>query len=419
MAPRPIKRVCIQWPRFGPYHLARLRAVHAHLAPRGIELIGLETAGSDTTYAWQQEQDEMPFRREQVFPHAAFERLPPAEVHRGVTAALERLQPDALAINSYSLPDARACLAWGRRHQRVTVVMTDSKADDAPRIAWREYLKSLLISQFDAALLAGTPQREYFLDLGFPDSHIFLGYDVVDNAFFQTGADEARAHPGAYRHLPGLGDETPFFLASNRFIPRKNLQRLLHAYATYRSRADHPWRLVLLGDGPERAHLERLLDEQNIEGVTLAGFRQITELPAYYGLASAFVHPALADQWGLVVNEAMAAGLPVLVSESTGCARDLVAIGENGYRFSAEDTKQLADLMMQVSALETDLREMGRRSQEIIADWSPTRFAEALWQAIETGRPRTSRRFDPRVRLFLDLLRRVARSSDSFHTVDA
>ena len=65
--PESIRRLCIQWPRFGPYHLARLRAVHAFLETKGVELIALETAGEDATYAWRVEAAAEPFRREQVF----------------------------------------------------------------------------------------------------------------------------------------------------------------------------------------------------------------------------------------------------------------------------------------------------------------------------------------------------------------
>ncbi|MFQ5568040.1 MAG: glycosyltransferase [Rhodothermales bacterium] len=412
-----MKRVCIQWPRFGPYHMVRLEAAHHYFQQHQTELIGLETASRDATYAWRTEPDRAQFRREQIFPNRSLEQLTPAEIYAGVTTTLDRLAPDAVAINSYSYPDALACLDWCRRHRRVAVVMTDSKEDDAPRIAWRERVKALLISQFDAALLAGTPHRAYFEKLGFPNDAVFLGYDVVDNAFFRERAADAREHPERYRHLPGLASDLPFFLTSSRFVPRKNLDGLLAAYHAYRAGTAHPWRLVILGDGPERARLDALLHTERIENVTLAGFRQLEELPAYYGLAGAFVHPARIDQWGLVVNEAMAAGLPVLVSERAGCAHDLVLEGENGYRFPPENTDRLARLMQQMTSAQTDRAAMGRRSQAIIAGWSPEHFAEKLAQAFQEGRKRAGRPFRPAPRLVLWTLRKTARSVQSFHAI--
>lgn len=414
-----MKRVCIQWPRFGPYHLARLHAAHRLFCEHDVEVIGLETAGHDATYAWRTEEGTSSFRHEKVFPNRTFDELTPLEIHSAVTARLDHLTPDAVAINSYSLPDARACLAWCRRHRRTAVVMCDSKADDAPRVAWRERVKSLIVRQFDAALLAGTPHRAYFEHLGFCAEAIFLGYDVIDNVFFREGAAAARRQPAAVRHLPGLEPATPFILASCRFIPRKNLDGLLHAYRIYRQHEDAPRRLVLLGDGPERPRLEATIRTYRIGGVTLAGFRQIDELPAYYGLASVFVHPPRVEQWGLVVNEAMAAGLPVLVSARAGCADDLVRDGDNGFRFDPEQPEELARLLRRVVATDTDRTAMGRRSQEIIAAWSLERFAEELWRAVQKGRERADRGLKPAARGVLWALRKTARSITSFHTVDA
>src|SRR5690606_25807623 len=99
---------------------------------------------------------------------------------------------DAVAIHSYSFPDARACLYWCRSNRRIAVMMNDSKEDDVPRSRPRERLKSLLVQQYDAALLAGTPHRAYFEKLGVPPEAIFYGYDVVDNDYFARESSRMR-----------------------------------------------------------------------------------------------------------------------------------------------------------------------------------------------------------------------------------
>ena len=411
--------VCVQWPRFGPYHLARLRAAHHLFAEHSVEVVGVETAGNDLTYDWRVERGEEPFRRVQVFPDREFEAIPPAEMHVGVTAALDRLDPDAVAIISYSTPDARAALAWCRRRRRTAVLMAATKADDAPRVAWREHVKRRLVSQFDAALVGGTPQRRYLEALGFSPERIFQPYNVVDNAFFASGAEEARRASERWRSLPGLEANTPFFLASNRFLRPKNLDGLLQAYRRYREAAPRPWRLLLLGDGPERPGLEAIVREYGIEGVVFCGFRQVEELPAYYGLAAAFVHPALKETWGLVVNEAMAAGLPVLVSARAGCARDLVQDGQNGYLLDPRDEAALAGLMTRMASMpEGERAAMGRRSREIVDAWSPACFAKGLWRAVEAGKGAADRPLAPLPGALLWALRRTARTVNAFHTVD-
>jgi 1,2-diacylglycerol 3-alpha-glucosyltransferase len=410
-----VTRLVVQWPRLGPYHLARLRAAHRLLKTRGIEVIALETASNDTVYEWRLESDDEPFQREQVFPGRTFESIMPAEMHREVVRKLDELQPDAVAIHTYSFPDSRACVHWCRTHRRGAIVMTDSKADDAIRSPMREGIKAALLRGYDAALLAGSASRDYLNSLGIPRERIWLGYDVVDNAYFAARAAAAKtADSGQRTALPGLADDAPFFLASNRFIERKNLERLLDAYAAYRERAEDPWRLILLGDGPLRPRLEA----RATSGVVFAGFRQIDEIPAYYGRASAFVHAALVDQWALVINEAMACGLPVIVSTGAGCHGDLIIPGENGFVFDPLDESALTGHLLQMTGT-PDLERMGERSREIISDWSPTRFAESLAAATEAAVLCGDRPYGLVLRGLIAAMRMAGRSTTSFHAIES
>jgi glycosyltransferase involved in cell wall biosynthesis len=119
--------------------------------------------------------------------------------------------------------------------------------------------------------------------------------------------------------------------------------------------------------------------------IHMPGFKQYEDLPPYYGLAGAFVHASTTEQWGLVVNEAMAAGLPVLVSNRCGCAADLVATGRNGYTFDPLGPSELAGLMLHVSSDQCDRRRMAEASRAIIGQWTPQRFASSLCQAVDTA----------------------------------
>ena len=416
-------KLCVQWPRFGPLHLARLRATHAYAQARGGTLVGLETASDDAIYEWKVERGAEPFERVQAFPGRIFNDIRPAAMHARTLAVLDEIDPDAVAIMSYGYPDARAALAWCRRRRRAAILMMATKEDDAERIAWREWVKGHIVRQYDSAIVGGTPQRNYVVKLGLPPEAVFEKYNAVDNAFFERGAAEARAHPERFHDLPGLANLTPFFVASNRFISRKNLDRLLLAYGRYREQAaarGRPvWRLLMLGDGYLRGDLEALVAHEQIEGIEFCGFRQIDELPAYYGLAEAFVHPSLVDQWALAVNEAMAASLPVIVSTGAGCARDLVDEGRNGFRFDPHDVEALATLMTRIAAPETDRDVMGTHSREIVAGWSPERFAESMWRAALAGRARANRHPNLAVQAALVALNRIPRHIRAFHTVEA
>jgi glycosyltransferase involved in cell wall biosynthesis len=284
--------------------------------------------------------------------------------------------------------------------------MSESTQWDEARSPIKEWIKRRIISLFSAALVGGTPHRDYMEELGMPRDRIFLGYDAVDNRFF---SEEARKI-GVRRWEMG-GEKQPCFLASARFIEKKNLFRLLKAYASYRKAVEgrgssveglnsvftssdtsafslqpSVFDLILLGDGAMRSELEKLRSELGLEDcVQMPGFKQYEELPSYYAHAGAFIHASTTEQWGLVVNEAMASGLPVLVSNRCGCARDLVRDGENGWTFDPADEGQLADLMQSIASDEDARERMGARSREIIAEWGPDRFASGVNAAVEAA----------------------------------
>lgn len=410
-------RVVVHWPRFGPLQLNRLRAAHEVLAGAGHEVVGLEVASRDAIYDWREERASTPYERVTLFPGRSYDDLSPRALDRAVRAALDRLSPDVVLIHSYSTPDARAALSWCRRHRRGAICMAESKADDAPRVRWREAVKRALVAQFDAAQASGGPGSRYHAALGIPADRIHIGYSVVDNAFFEAEAARHRADPGAVAHLPGLRDRSPFFFASARFIPRKDLPTLLSAYGLYRQRAAEPWRLVLLGDGELRRQVER--QAARLDGVTLAGWQQIDTLPAYYGLASAFVHTATIDPWGLVVNEAMASGLPVIVSTGAGCAEDLVREGVTGYSFAPGDAPALADRLFQVAHVD-DPAELGTAARRHIGTFPLERFGSSLLACAEVAAT-AGRDHGPHVAgsLVTQALLWTSRSPRSFHSVQS
>jgi glycosyltransferase involved in cell wall biosynthesis len=143
---------------------------------------------------------------------------------------------------------------------------------------------------------------------------------------------------------------------------------------------------VLLGDGPLLPEVNQTIKRLNLSGtVHLHGFKQYSELPSYYGLAGAFVHASTSEQWGLVVNEAMAAGLPVIVSDRCGCAPDLVADGVNGYTFPPHDPDALAERLCLLTTAESTRATMGKASRDRIADWGPEAFAYGLEHAAHSA----------------------------------
>lgn len=420
--------ICIQWPRFGPMHLARIRAAADVFAEEGIRVTALETAAIDHLYKWDQVESVDNFDRIQVFTDQAFEDIQPWIMTQRIIQTLDELQPEAVAINSYGLADARAALYWCRKNRKTAIMMQESKADDAQRNPVREWIKSRIVQLFDSALVGGPPQVRYMQALGIPPDQIHLGYDAVDNDYFQSKADFFRNIPDAIPDLPGLergadDQQHPFFLTSSRFIRRKNLDGLLKAYAGYRTRCQAervtPWDLVMLGDGNLRDELHHLADELGLEGLIWAGFQQIEALPAYYARASAFILPSHVDQWGLVINEAMASGLPVLVSTGCGCHETLVEPGVNGFTFPSTDTEELTRLMFTLAHDDTDLSHMQEASRRIVSEWGPERFGAGLWDAYRSGQRRSDRTPNPLGMFYIMLMARISRKATSFHAIES
>jgi glycosyltransferase involved in cell wall biosynthesis len=371
-------RLLLCFVNFGPYHRARLAACDATVT-------GLQLAATQAEYAWETIPDE---RLITVFP-GALEEVPARHWPALVAAALDRLDPEICAVAGYGVPGMRAIISWCLRRRRPVILMSDSRAEDEPRRRWKEWIKGRIVRACSAGFVAGRPQADYLESLGLDREKIFTGYDVIDNAHFARGADAARADFIVARARHGLPEN--YFLVCARFVAKKNLFCVLAAYALYRESVivsgGAPLPLVLVGDGPLRAEILRRLEELEIERfVVLPGFVPYPDLPAYYGLAAAFVHAARQEQWGLVVNEAMAAGLPVLVSTDCGCAGELVEPGRNGFTFDPASVEQLAALMEQITSLpETDLAAMGEASRGIIAGWDLAQFADGLRAALDVA----------------------------------
>ncbi|MDP3868359.1 glycosyltransferase family 4 protein [Phenylobacterium sp.] len=318
-----------------------------------------------------------------LFDVADSSKISGVALSTAINQALGRFDPDVVLVPGWASRGAMAMLSWCLANNKPAVVMSESTESDHVRAGWREFVKRQILSCCGAGLVGGSAQREYLASLGIDADAIALGYNAVDNRHFEEGADAARANEMAQRISLNLPEQ--YILASARFIPIKNLMRLLEAFAVFRRlRCDTPTKLVLLGDGEQRGELELARARLGLEeAVVLPGFIQYNDLPKYYGLAEAFIHVSEIEPWGLVVNEAMASGLPVLVSRACGCADTLVRDGENGYLVAHDDIDAIAE---HLAALDMDgaLRtRMGACSRTIVAEWSPERFAKGALEAAQ------------------------------------
>lgn len=388
-------RITVIFDNFGPYHLARLNALHAQC-----DLTAIELYQTSSEYDWNARGDVSFACRTLAGPAQLGANILPV-----LRDALDAARPEAVFVPGWSSRAAITALLWAQAARVPAVLMSDSRAEDAPRHWFAEWIKRQIVAGFSGALVAGTAHRDYARELGVPGANIETGYDVVDNAHFVAGAKAAREAESCVRSELGVPAE--YFLVSARFIEKKNLSFLIDAYSRYREQCPRtPLDLVILGEGPLRATLEAQRKALGLESfIRLPGFVQYENLPSYYGLASALIMPSITDQWGLVVNEAMASGLPVLVSEGSGAAQDLVTQGKNGYVFNPTRTEELAGLMTVLSeAPASRLAQMGAVSRAIIDGYTPQSFATVATALVARLRTRPARRLAPARRAILAAL---------------
>jgi glycosyltransferase involved in cell wall biosynthesis len=278
-------------------------------------------------------------------------------------------------LTGWSFSVSREGLNWCRRNNALPILMSETKEDDDSRFWFKEVIKSWIVKKYKAALVGGEAHKRYLMKLGMNPNAIFMGYDIVNNDYFHPHKIKSLIEPL----------KKPYFLAINRFVTKKNLSLLISSYANYRQqKGDLAWDLVLSGDGELRPQIEQQINELDLtKFVYLPGFLQREELLPYFAHASCFIHASVQEQWGLVVNEAMAAGLPVIVSNRCGCFEDLVIEGVNGFGFDPTNQQALTDLMLKMSSEEVNLSAMGEASLQHIQKYSPDYFAQGLMQAVK------------------------------------
>jgi glycosyltransferase involved in cell wall biosynthesis len=366
-------------------------------------LVAIQVAAQDSSHLW--ETVRMPSGESWVTLEKKrdYRSLAPAEIAAAVYEALESYCPGTVVANGWRAPEARAALLWAKGKGRRSVLMSTAHRGSVGKNPVKQWLRRRLVSSFDAALVGGSRHKEYLMSLGMAADRIHLGYNTVDNEYFAAAATAARRGEAKLRDSTGL--RRSYFLCPCRFIPDKDLPGLFAAYERYADAAGerHRWDLVVCGDGPQAPILERLRSESPFsDALHMVGFQPYDKLPAYYAWAGALVLASRRETWGLVINEAMASGLPIIVSDACGATPDLVEDGINGFVFEPGDIHSLSDLMLRMSAASPERwAEMSQSSRARIAAWPLERFAKGLLGAVESAAHGTNSSPDPIAGLIL------------------
>ena len=304
-------------------------------------------------------------------------------INRGVLSTLNKLRPDAVLCGGYNYLTSWQAAYWARFHRVPFLLWSESTALDK-RHGHRpvEFLKAQFLRLCRSFVVPGRSSLKYLKDFGISDQLIFTAPNAVDVTLFSKPAKQVRRNEfevRARRSLPAR-----YFLFVGRLVKAKGIFELLETYAQLDTEIRDKVGLVFVGDGADRPALMERAARIAPGTIQFPGFIQREGLADFYALADALIFPTHSDTWGLVVNEAMSCGLPVIVTWVAGCVADLVQDGWNGFVVPPKDRTALALAMTRLASDSVLRTEMGSRSRERMDAYSPEAWAEGLVNAVES-----------------------------------
>jgi glycosyltransferase involved in cell wall biosynthesis len=301
-------------------------------------------------------------------------------LNRGLADTLSKASPQAIICGGYNYVASWQAVLWARRNNVPFLLWSESNLYDLrhkyPPIEW---LKSNFLRRCTGYIVPGRASYDYLQTYELPQERIMRAPNAVDNALFKQSAEEARRQSTTLRSMHRLPRR--YFLFVGRLVPEKGVFELLDAYGRLAPDLRSEIGLLFVGNGKCREELVRRASRIRAGIVQFTGFLQRDMLPDFYALADMLILPTHSDTWGLVVNEAMACGLPVIATSVAGCSADLVQHGWNGLVVPPRDVGQLA-AAMDALARNAELRQqMGENGARNIAMYSPANCAEGLARA--------------------------------------
>ncbi len=299
----------------------------------------------------------------------------------GITRVLTEQRIDVVIVNGWvvktCLQTLKAC-----RQLRIPCIVRGEANNLRPRALWKRLIQRMLVRRYDAFLPIGTANRSFYRSHGVPDSRMFDSPYCIENSRFSAAAEAARPRRAEIRGRWGIPEDRTCFLFCGKFESKKHPLELLHSFSAKCVREAGCW-LLMVGDGELRSACEAFAAEHSLP-VTFAGFQNQSAIVDAYVASDILVLPSdHGETWGLVVNEAMACGLPSIVSDQVGCAHDLIQHGTTGWIFPFGDWSRLSELLAE-AANDTSSRDVRRDAcSEKIRYYSPENAATGMLRAVE------------------------------------
>lgn len=305
---------------------------------------------------------------------------------------LENWKPDAIMVYGWKF---RSHLQVMRKfHKRIPILFRGDShlLDRASGLkSWARWgILRTVYRNIDCALFVGKANRDYFLKHGISKNRLVFAPHSVDNDYFSADSAERLSEAVRRRQELGISEETVVFLFAGKLIEKKSPALLLETFLKlpdYLLKRSH---LLFVGDGKLKPALEKR--GENYDQITFLPFQNQSSLPIIYRMANVFVLPSSnvfvlpssSETWGLSVNEAMACGIPAIVSDRVGCEQDLVRDTGAGWSFAAGDGEALRKILSQAIELDkVGLSRMGKIAKSLISKYSYMNTSEAIEAAVD------------------------------------
>jgi len=305
-------------------------------------------------------------------------------LNRGVGRALSAFAPDVILCGGYNYFASWQALLWAKVHNVPLLLWSESHQHELRRTRpLVEFLKDEFLHRCNGFVVPGQMAREYIHGRKINSDLIFTAPNAVDNDLFAAAATDARTNAAERRRELQLPDR--YFLFVGRLVQEKGVFELLSAYAKLDEHLRRQIGLVFAGDGVSRLEMEEQAACISPGVIRFAGFAHREQLAAYYALADVLVLPTYTDTWGLVVNEGMACGLPVILSRAAGCADDLLTDTWNGLLIPPRDISSLASAMNSLASQRDLCANMGANSLQQISRYSAEEWSLGILRAMKVA----------------------------------
>ena len=321
---------------FRVYWKGRLFFLKRFLSNYNISINVIEIFGKGSPYSFDKIYRELDWW-ECLFIEDNLADLNKKKVAEVISQRLDEINPDFIICGSIVFTSGAIGVRWAIKNNKKIILFDDAKHSEYRRNIIVNYIKKYLTKQADAYLVPSTDYDSEYLKWGISKEKLLYGLNCIDNSFFSSKTRR-------------LTRKSKTIICVARLVPIKNLQSLVHAWKTVEEQ-NNEYHLLIIGEGPEFNNLTQLIKKLELSKIKLLGYQDRRVIARLLAQSEAFILPSFLEGWGLVVNEAMAAGLPILVSIHINSAHTLLSNNVNGFSFDPYLQQKISDVILQFIAL--------------------------------------------------------------------